>query len=342
MAAALVATALLVSAVAVEAGTAGSDEGCTGTFQWPVKPFDRPHQVRGAFGDPRTVFHGPPTRETLYGGAGTFSFHEGVDITAPDGSTVYPVASGTVARVTKEWVGVDCRNGRAFEYWHINAAVHVGQRVLAGKTVLGRIKRGESHVHMTELDRRQPVNPVAPGRLSPYADTTAPRIFGISLRRSEEAPNEMPQFVRGSVYLLAEATDYAESIDTPGLRVPGIYRNWPVSPARLTWRIERWDGNVIVRERVARDVRQSLPENSRFWSTFGRGTYQGQSVFGPHYSYLQPGHYVFNLAGGRFDTRKLRDGVYDVVVTAQDIAGHSDVESLRFTVHNAPGWAGKP
>ena len=61
-----------------------------------------------------------------------------------------------------------------------------------------------------------------------------------------------------------------------------------------------------------------------------------------HYSYLQPGHYVFNLTGGRFDTRKLRDGVYDVVVTAQDIAGHSDVESLRFTVHNAPGWAGKP
>ena len=34
-------------------------------------------------------------------------------------------------------------------------------------------------------------------------------------------------------------------------------------------------------------------------------------------------------------------GVYDLVVSAEDIAGHRDVQRLRFTVHNAPGWAGK-
>jgi Peptidase family M23 len=333
--------ALLVSAVAVEAGNAGSDQGCSGTYGWSVKPFDRPHQIRGAFGDPRTQFHGPPTRATLYSGSGKFLFHEGVDITAPDGTAVYPVAPGTVIRQTDEMVTIDCGNGRAFEYWHIRPRVHMGERVIAGKTLLGRIRRGESHVHLTELAHGYPINPVRSGALGPYVDSTTPRVLGISLRESQGAPDEMPPFVRGSVYVLAEATDYAEPIDTPGLRDPRIYRNWPVAPARVTWRIESWDGRVVVGERVARDVRRSLPDDSRFWDTFARGTYQGQSVFGPHYSYLQPGHYVFNLAGGRFDTRALRDGVYDLVVTAEDVAGHRDVESLRFTVHNAPGWAGK-
>lgn len=333
--------ALLVSAVAVEAGTTGSAGGCSGTYGWPVKPFDRPHQIRGAFGDPRTQFHGPPTRETLYSGSGKFLFHEGVDITAADGTAVFPVAAGRVVRLTDEMLAIDCGNGRAFEYWHIRPRVHMGQQVVAGKTLLGRILHGESHVHLSELDHGYPVNPVRHGALTPYVDTTAPRVLGIALRTSEGGPDEMPTFVRGQVYVLAQATDYAESIDTPGLRNPRIYRNWPVAPARLTWRIETWDGKVVVRERVARDVRRSLPDDGRFWDTFARGTYQGQSVFGPHYSYLQPGNYVFNLAGGRFDTRTLHDGVYDLVVTAEDIAGHRDVESLRFTVHNASGWAGK-
>jgi hypothetical protein len=334
----LVVLALVVGSAA-QAGSA--NEGCTGTYRWPVKPFDRPHQIRGAFGDPRTNFHGPPTRDTLLAGSGSFSFHQGVDITAADGTAVYPVASGTVARVTNEWVGIDCGNGRAFEYWHINSKVRVGQQVFAGKTVLGRIKHGESHVHMTEREHGNVVNPVAPGRLGPYEDTTLPRVLGMTLRRSDRAPDEMPSFVRGSVYLVVEAVDTAESIDTPGLRIPGIYRNWPVSPARLTWRIERWNGRVAVHERVARDVRESLPDDDRFWNTFARGTYQGQSVFGPHYSYLQPGHYVFKLTPRPFDTRELHDGVYDLVVTAEDIAGHRDTQTLRFTVPNAAGWAGK-
>jgi murein DD-endopeptidase MepM/ murein hydrolase activator NlpD len=334
----LVVLSLAIGSVA-HAGSA--NEGCTGTYRWPVEPFDRPHQIRGAFGDPRTVFRGPPTRETLYTGSGKFLFHEGVDITAPHGQPVYPVASGTIVRLTSEMVGVDCGNGRGFEYWHIDPRVHVGQRVVAGKTLLGRIKRTESHVHLTELRRGYPVNPERAGALDPYEDTTTPRVLGIALRQSEGSADAMPQFIRGSVYLLAEAVDTAESIDTAGLRTPGLFRNWPVTPARIAWRIESWDGHVVVRDHVARDVRESLPDDSRFWDTFARGTYQGQSVFGPHYSYLQPGRYVFNLAGGRVDTRTLDDGVYDLVVTAEDIAGHRDVQSLRFTVHNAPGWAGK-
>jgi peptidase M23-like protein len=336
LAAALV--CFLVPAVAVHAAQqGGSLPGCSDTFGWPVKPFDRPHQIRGAFGDPRTQFDGPPTRATLLSGGGSFSFHKGVDITAPDHTAVYPVASGTVTRVTKEWVGVECGNGRAFEYWHIDSRVQVGQKVVAGKTLLGRIQRSEALVHLTLVERGRPAYPVAPGRLGPYEDTTTPEVLDIAVRRDERGPDEMPQVVHGRVYLLAEAIDTAEPIDTPGLRTPAVYRNWPVTPARITWRIERWNGRIAVSEHVARDVRRSIPEDDRFWSSYARGTYQNQSVFGSHYSYLQHGRFVFKLTPHPFDTRKLRDGVYDLVVTAKDMSGHSDSGRLRFTIENGSG-----
>jgi hypothetical protein len=62
------------------------------------------------------------------------------------------------------------------------------------------------------------------------------------------------------------------------------------------------------------------------------------SVFGNHYSYLQAGRYVFKLSQRPFDTHELHDGVYDLVVTAEDVAGNRDVSRLRFTVHNEAGW----
>src|SRR5438094_782443 len=69
------------------------------SYGWPVAPFNRQHPIRGGFGDPRTLFNAPPTHDGVYHGAGQFTFHEGVDIAAPDGTAVYPVADGVVATV---------------------------------------------------------------------------------------------------------------------------------------------------------------------------------------------------------------------------------------------------
>ena len=321
----------------VAAGTAAlggsSTNGCSGAYGWPVKPFDRAHPIRGSFGDPRTIFHGPPTRQTLHSGSGSFSFHQGVDVSAPNGEPVYAVADGTVTTVTREWVGVDCGNGRSFEYWHITARVRVGQRVSAGRSLLGHVQRPSGHVHLTQLEDGRSVNPVGRNRLTPYEDTTEPQIVGIALRRADDAPDEMPQFVRGDVELLVEA------VDEPALPVRGLWNGLPVTPARITWRIEKWTGRVVVREQIARDVREKLPSAERFWTTFARGTCQNFSVFGSHYSYLQNGRYVFRLTARPFDTSTLRDGVYALVVTATDTAGNRDSQRLRFTVHNENGWS---
>jgi len=39
-----------------------------------------------------------------------------------------------------------------------------------------------------------------------------------------------------------------------------------------------------------------------------------------------------------FDARRLRDGAYELVVTAADAAGNNDIRRLRFTVQNDAGW----
>lgn len=111
-------------------------------YQWPVKPFDRQHPVRGTFADPRTVFKASATLHGALTGQGSFSLHRGIDIVAPDRTLVYPVASGTVTYVNGQWLKVDSGGGRVFEYWHIHAMVSAGAHVDAYQTVLGHILRG--------------------------------------------------------------------------------------------------------------------------------------------------------------------------------------------------------
>jgi hypothetical protein len=55
---------------------------------------------------------------------------------------------------------------------------------------------------------------------------------------------------------------------------------------------------------------------------------------------MRPGVYLLRLAPGGFDTATLRDGVYDLVVTATDVDGNHGSAEVRFSVHNAPGVGG--
>ena len=301
-------------------------------YGYPVKPFDREHLIRANFGDPRMHFHGPPTMNTLMHAGGSFSFHQGVDISAPGGTSVYPVVDGTVTFVSSEWIRVTT-GGRAFEYWHIRPLVKKGQHVIARQTLLGRVTRIENHVHLTEYEGGSVVNPLVPGRLTPYHDSTPPIVRAITLRQSDGGADVLPIFVRGRVEIVVDAEDAPTAAG---------FRKWygPVTPALITWRIRSLHtGRDVVRERVARDVRNGVPPNSAFWQAYARGTYQNQMVWGNHYSYQERGTYLFKLAQ-QFDTRTLRDGVYDLTVKATDVRGNTASQTLRFTVHNRPGWAG--
>ncbi len=317
--------ALGAAAAGAPASAGSQSDPCSGPYGWPVKPFDRQHPIRGNFGDPRTVFDGRRKVTTILEGDGTFSFHQGVDISAPDGSRVYPVASGTVTFVSKHRLTVACANGvRAFQYWHLTPAVRLGQSVEIGHTVLGRIERKREHVHLTHLENRRAVNPLARGFLTPYRDPTTPRVLRLEIRGSGTRPG-IGAKARGNV------TFVAQTADVPSVPVPGRWHGFPVTPARLSWRLER-SGRTVM-SGIARDGR-TVPKNAQFWQTYARGTYQNWPVFHGKKAQFVTGRYLFKLSSKPLDTRRLRNGVYELVVTARDAGGNSDVLSLRFTIDN--------
>lgn len=272
--------------------------GCSGAYGWPVAPFSRQHPVRANFGDPRTRFADAESDEALLTSEGTFSFHQGVDISAPDGSPVYAVSSGRITRARGGRVTVDCGNGRSFQYWHIQPVARAGQHAIARRTLLGFIQPKREHVHLTHLEDSRAVNPLAAGRISPYHDSTVPRILAIS--------------ARGEHRLAVSA------VDTPATKVPGRWGGFPVSPALVTWRIER--SGQLVAKGVAHDVRRVVPRNDRFWDTFARGTHQNWPIFSGRKLQGVPGVYLYRLA--LTPPKELAGARCELVVTVADTAGN--------------------
>ena len=156
-----------VCTAALAAGTQHSSAQTTGGYSWPIKPFDRQHPVRGVFADPRTSFVGPPTRAGL-NGPGEFSFHQGVDISAPAGTAVYPVRSGRRSPAQPRDRGRDVGQRR-----RVRVLAHrpVRPRGTARDGLRERARpdpAGEyEHVHLTELDggRAEPAGARAPDAL---------------------------------------------------------------------------------------------------------------------------------------------------------------------------------
>lgn len=330
---ALAAAALVLAAAAASNHTvtteaaAGRTPQVAASYNWPVKPFRRAHPVRGNFGDPRTTFKAPATVRGLMTGNGVFAFHFGVDISAPDGTPVYAVRDGVASLRGGRTVRAEHGDGLATEYWHIVPAVRPGQEIEAEKTVLGYVMKGYEHVHFSEFRNGVTVNPLAPGHMGPYRDRTVPSLGGVSFRRGSS--EILPELVSGRIRLLVQA------YDMPALRVPGVWNGLPVAPARLTWLVKRaTDGRVAVARRESFDVRRTIPSNDAFWSVYARGTRQNMSTFQGRRSWRQPGVYVFALTRDPLDTRKLRNGIYRLVVTAEDIRGNESTTTQTFIVRN--------
>jgi hypothetical protein len=293
-----------------------------GSYSWPVRPFDRPHPIRGNFGDPRTVF-------TARGKS--FSFHNGIDIYAPDGAPVYPVASGTVVFAGADEIIVHTPDGvRSFQYWHVVPAVHAGQHVVARRTILGAVRARAGHVHLTEVEDAIVRNPLAPGHLAPYRDGIPPTVHAVSFRSATGTP-------LGADALAGLVSVVVWAQDASSLPVPGPWHGFPVAPAKLTLAVETIGGAPVVWPQTVFDFTTTQPDPELFWHVYAPGTYQNRPAVGRRLYTRTPGRYLYTaqLPG-------LEPGSYRLRVTADDVCGNTGSLSLPIVVTARTGSTPPP
>jgi hypothetical protein len=282
----------------------------TWSYGWPVKPFDRQHPVRGFFGDPRVGLNTD--------GSTSRQFHFGVDVSAPDGAAVYATLSGSVSIHPEhdDVVFVDGPAGVEFSYWHIIPAVHSGDMVVAYKTVVGHIEAPWGHVHFSEMRDGRYLNPLRPGGMGPYADPTRPTVSAVELERSADAAHVAPNAATGTFDIVAEVSD-----ETPA-PVAAPWRNMPVMPALVRWRVVGTAGPVTAWQ-TAVDFRETIPAASAFASVYAKWTRQNH----PN----RPGRYRVYLAHA-WNSTQLSPGRYRIEVSACDSRNNTDVVDFPVTL----------
>jgi len=302
---------------------------CTGSasaYPWPFKPFDRQHPIRGFFGDPRAVYQNG-VLAGAFDGPSFLSFHQGIDISAPNGTAIYAVADGRVHYLGAATMNLVTDHDVTFQYFHMVPVAGEGQLVTARTTVLGYVQAPYAHVHMTEIDGIHAVNPLQRGHLTPYRDRTRPRVKDI-LVRNQSGDVQTPLGLCGRVELDVDA------YDTQPLPVPGTFHDLPVAPALVQWSLTRIGGKAVVPLRTVFDVRSTVPQNGQFFGAYAKGTYENSPRFGNQQYSGMPGRYLYLLAGN-FDTTNVPNGNYDLVVRVADVRGNQSTATERIAILNA-------
>ena len=297
-------------------------------YPWPLKPFNQQHPIRANFGDPRTRFLNTMLTDGLQG-PGTFLFHNGIDIAAPEETPVYPVISGKVRYIDESAISVKTKGRGVFQYFHLLVQVRNGQHVIAGKTVLGTVLRAYGHVHLSEIRGGRVWNPLARGGIAPYRDHTVPQVRAINVRPAGSLLPFDSATVCGTVSLVAAADDAAP------MAVPGLFAGFPLSPALITWSLARVGGITYVNDVPAADFRTTIPASRYFWSVYARGSYQNAPRFSNR-QYFMPGRFLYNLASF-VDTRSYPNGLYEIAVRVADMRGNSSEAALQFKIENRSG-----
>jgi hypothetical protein len=264
---------LLIALAAALVGAPGS-----GAYGWPLKPFDKPHPIRGAFGDPR--YHLGVASENT-------AFHFGVDIVARDGQRVYAVEPGYVHAYASS-VTVTSRTDREFGYWHVKPAVRTGMHVRAHQ-LLGTVRPGWGHVHFAESKDREYKNPLRKRALSPFYDKTVPVVDSL---------------VVGQPDAMGIASIVASIYDVPPLAPPAPWNVARLAPATVWWSL---NGNGISQSALIADFGAGLPPSYLYPLVYAAGTYQNKAN--------RPGRYLFRSV---VDTSTLPTGTYTLTVSAMD------------------------
>ena len=293
-------------ALAIAAAAFATAAPAHASYGWPLRPFHVQHPVRGYFGDPRIA-------------GASHTIHFGIDVSGPNGAAVYATLDGVATINPRHADCVLVTSGvTRFEYWHVVPSIRPGERVVAYRTVVGHIEKPWAHVHFSEAEGNVYVNPLRPGALQPYVDRTKPTVHSITF---ESGGRPAGTRISGTLDLVTEA------FDTTPVAVPAPWNDRPVAPALVEWRIVGSRTTVSAAWHVAVDFRDALPA-ALYPAIYAPWTRQNRpSRHNGH------GRYRYYLARG-FDTRRLANGTYRVVVQASDTAGNSTRFVREFTVAN--------
>jgi hypothetical protein len=298
---------------------------------------------------------------------GLAGYHFGIDVNVDDrhpepGSgpglshRVYAVDGGT-AQVVR---GLQhrCPDRRMdvgqFSYWHVSSVVASGAQIKPGQ-LIGWTCIGQWHVHLSEWkhvgSRRVWLNPLRTGgKLGPFVDPEPPvvsamRFFSpptspwnptISLKGRDTATPLAPKRLHGQVELRAKIGD-GESFW--GFMTGHPHWEAPHHPYRVAVEIRAHGTGAVVLQRISfqSDEYPSTP----YLVHYAPGTVQNGSMM--ECTTNPPGQTCAGTYWFRpfsrwqleyWDTRKVRNGAYDVTVVAWDVKGNTGTLTAPVVVGN--------
>jgi hypothetical protein len=280
-------------------------------YGWPLKPFNRPHPIRGSFGDPR--YHLGAESELS-------SFHFGVDIAAPDGTAVYAVEPGYVHAYNSR-LTVTTKRSREFGYWHVRPVIKTGRHVRSHQ-LIGRIIAGWGHVHFSESFRGAYKDPLRRRALTPFYDTTTPTVDTLRVVTDSGGLVD-PQHVTGAVSVVIGASD------APPIAPPPPWDVARLAPAAVWWTLTGPSG--VFTSNLVADFAVGIPPSSLYGWIYAPGTYQNKAH--------RPGNYLY-WGARSFDTGGYPDGRYQLTVSARDDRGNIGTRTVDLQFANrVTGWS---
>lgn len=203
-----------------------------------------------------------------------------------------------------------------FGYWHIDPVVRSGQYVQQSQ-LLGYVRRGAGHVHLSERRFGIYVNPLRPGGLAPYYDHTYPVVRGLVVYASGTEHVLPADAVTGRVDIAVDA------YDPPALRPWGDWSDAIWAPAHITWSgLVDFGSAWMPQTGPAQTVDFDLFPHVPLRDVYAPGTIQnGRRHAGDDQFWLLRG----------LDTRDLV-GDHWITVTASDTRGNRTTRTFAFTV----------
>ena len=278
-------------------------------FPWPVEPFHESHEITGTFCEFRDT-------------GSSDHFHNGTDIPKADGQPVYPVKSGTIVSMSTSGSNAYVRvNDIAYVHIKPNAALSVGDRVIAGQTILGTIYPGLGHVHFTYGYLGSEKNAMLPNQgLTPLNDPWPPIIRYVHFYINNSLKKFPGNRVSGAVDIVVKVDEQnGPPSSSISRRNNGIYK--------IGYKIFTADTATVIYSPSSSGVRfqfDNKPSNSYV-----------HNVFFDQLSSTTSHVYILTntiQADGYWDTTQLDSGKYVVMVFAEDTRGNADTVFVQVEV----------